>query len=263
MIDLYGMGSPNVLKVAIMLEELGLEYRGHRVGVLNGENYKDEFLKLNPIAKVPVLTDHNAGGLQQPLAESGAILIYLAETYQSDLLPVTGSQRWQVLQWLMFQMSLVGPMLGQVNHFQLQPSEENSYAAQRYKDQAARALKTIDDRLAVAPFLGGNNYSIADIAVHPWMGYVTRHELNESDYPKLIAWRKLLDERPAIKRAAAAVAEIDAMAPADAAMPTDEEMDNFFARRAPGPKVDLASYLGKGPMFTAQPDKHAGQKKPT
>lgn len=257
MIDFYGMGSPNVLKVAIMLEELGLEYRSHRVGVLNGENFKPDFLKLNPIAKVPVIIDHDGAGPDQPLFESGAILIYLAETYESELLPAEGHDRWEALKWLMFQMSIVGPMLGQVNHFQLQPSEENSYAAGRYRDQAARALSVIDERLKNSSFLGGSNYSIADIAVHPWMGYITRHELEENDYPHLIAWRNLLDERPAIKRAAATTAEMDAMAPADAAMPSDQEMDSFFARRTPGPKVDLAHYFQKGPMFTAEADKNA------
>ncbi|MFK7733705.1 MAG: glutathione S-transferase N-terminal domain-containing protein, partial [Pseudomonadales bacterium] len=93
MIDFYGMGSPNVLKVAILLEELGLEYRSHRVGVMNGENFEAEFLKLNPIAKVPVIVDHNGAGSDQPIFESGAILIYLAETYHSPLLPASGNQR--------------------------------------------------------------------------------------------------------------------------------------------------------------------------
>ncbi|MFK8020498.1 MAG: glutathione S-transferase family protein [Pseudomonadales bacterium] len=257
MIDFYGMGSPNVLKVAIMLEELGLEYRSHRIGVLSGENYDPEFLRLNPIAKVPVIVDHDGAGPEQPLFESGAILIYLAETYESELLPSTGNERWEVLKWLMFQVSLVGPMLGQVNHFQLHPTEENTYAASRYRDQAARALSLIDDRLKASPFLGGSEYSIADIAVHPWMGYITRHELNESDYPHLIAWRNLLDERPAMKRAAATTKEMDAMVPANFAMPTDQELDNFFARRSPGPKVDMVHYMKKGPMFTAQADKDA------
>ncbi len=257
MIDFYGMGSPNVLKVAILLEELGLEYRSHRVGVMSGENFSADFLKLNPIAKVPVIVDHDGAGPAQPIFESGAILIYLAETYNSPLFPTSGNQRWEILQWLMFQVSLVGPMLGQVNHFQLQPSEETSYAAGRYRDQADRALTIINDRLAVSPFLGGNDYSIADIAVHPWMGYITRHELDEGDYPKLIEWRDLLDQRPAFKRGAAAIAEMDAMAPANTGLPTDDEMDSFFARRTPGPKVDLLNYLSKGPMFTTEADKNA------
>lgn len=258
MIDFYGMGnSPNVIKVAIMLEETGLEYRIHHVRVLNGENYDPAFLALNPIAKVPVIVDHDVAGPTQPIFESGAILIYLAETYKPDLFPASGHDRWEILKWLMFQMSLVGPMLGQVNHFHLIPSEENSYAAGRYRDQGARALRNIDERLKVSRFIGGDKYSIADIAVHPWMGYIVRHGLNERDYPHLIAWRDMLDERPAVRRGAAAMEEMVSQMPKNTAPPSDHELDDFFARRAPGPKVDLVAYTKKGPMFTAKADKNA------
>jgi len=257
MIDFYGMGSPNVLKVAIMLEEAGLEYRTHHVRVLNGENMDPAFLKMNPIAKVPVIVDHAGLGEKQPLFESGAILMYLAETYAPEFFPAKGYERWEILKWLMVQMSLVGPMLGQVNHFHLIPSEAEGYAAGRYRDQAARAYRNIDDRLKIMPFIGGESYSIADIAVHPWMGYVVRHGLDEADFPHLIAWRDMLDERPAMKRGAAAIAEMVSKVPKAAAPPTDDELDTFFARRAPGPKVDLVSYLERGPMFTAKADKNA------
>ncbi len=257
MIDFYGMGSPNVFKVAIMLEEAGLEYRTHHVRVLNGENYDSTFLALNPIAKVPVIVDHDGAGSDQPLFESGAILIYLAETYKPELLPASGHDRWEILKWLMFQMSLVGPMLGQVNHFHLIPSEADSYAARRYRDQAERVFRIVDERLKASPFIAGDCYSIADIAVHPWMGYLKRHGMDERDFPHLIAWRDLLDERPAVKRGSAAIAEMVAKLPAAAAPPSDEELDEFFARRAPGPKVDLASYVARGPMFTAKPDPNA------
>jgi GST-like protein len=255
MIDFYGVGSPNVLKVAIMLEEAGLDYRVHGISVVNGDNYEPAFLALNPLAKVPVIVDHDGAAQGQPLFESGAILVYLAETYKPELFPASGPQRWEILKWLMFQMALVGPMLGQVNHFQLLPSEEGSYAARRFRDQAARALRNIDDRLKASRFIGGDDYSIADIAVHPWMGYIVRHGLREEDYPHLIAWRNLLDERAAMKRAAAAVAEMAAQI--KPYMPTEPEIDRFFARRTPGPTADMPGYMNKGPMFTAQPDKHA------
>ncbi|MBA3055721.1 MAG: glutathione S-transferase family protein [Sphingomonadales bacterium] len=257
MIDFYGTGSPNVFKVAIMLEEAGLEYRTHYVGVLNGDNFTPEFLALNPIAKVPVIIDHAGAGPDQPIFESGAILIYLAETYLPELLPAAGHDRWEILKWLMFQMSLVGPMLGQVNHFQLIPSESDGYAAGRYRDQATRAYRIIDDRLKVSRFIAGDKYSIADIAVHPWMGYLKRHGLEEQDFPHLIAWRELLDERAAVKRGSAAIAEMASKAPQSPAATTSATLDGFFARRAPGPQVDLASYAKRGPMFTAVADKNA------
>lgn len=256
MIDFYGMGSPNVFKVAIMLEEAGLAYRTHHVRVLHGENYDPAFLALNPIAKVPVIVDHDGAGPDQPIFESGAILIYLAETYKPELFPASGPQRWEILKWLMFQMSLVGPMLGQVNHFHLIPSEADSYAAGRYRDQAARVFRNIDDRLKISRFIAGDTYSIADIAVHPWMGYVKRHGMDEADYPYLIAWRDRLDARGAVRRGSAAIAEMTSKGSA-LPPPSDTELDDFFARRAAGPKVDLVGYVNRGPMFTAPADKDA------
>lgn len=258
MIDFYGMGgSPNVLKVAIMLEEAGLDYRMHSVRVLNGEGRDPAFLALNPLAKVPVIVDHDGIGPSQPLFESGTILIYLAETYKPELLPASGHARWEIMKWLMFQMSLVGPMLGQVNHFQLIPSEIDGYAANRYRDQAARAYRNVDDRLKACRYIGGDDYSIADIAVYPWMGYLVRHGLEERDFPHLIAWRDMLDERAAVKRGAAAIDEMASQVPKSLAPPTDDELDEFFARRRPGPKVDLVGYRELGPMFTANADRAA------
>ncbi len=258
MIEFYGMAnSPNVLKVAIMLEETGLDYRPHHVNGLRGENYDRAFLALNPISKVPVIVDPDGAGEATPMFESGAILIYLAETYKPELFPASGHARWETLKWVMVQMSLVGPMLGQVNHFQLLPSEADSYAANRYRDQAARVYRNIDDRLKAFPFIGGNDYSIADIAVYPWMGYLKRHGLEEQDFSYLTAWRDALDQCGAVKRGAAAMEEIAARATQSPAPPTDGELDKFFARRQPGPKVDLVSYRDRGPMFTAKADRAA------
>lgn len=263
MIEFYGMAnSPNVLKVAIMLEEADLEYRTHHVNGLRGENYNPAFLAFNPISKVPVIVDLNGAGGAQPLFESGAILIYLAETYNPELFPATGHARWEILKWLMVQMSLVGPMLGQVNHFQLIPSEADSYAANRYRDQAARVYRNMDERLKVCRFIGGDDYSIADIAVYPWMGYIRRHGLEEQEFPHLTAWRDALDQRAAVKRGAAAMAEMAARATQSLAPPTDEELDKFFARRRPGPKVDLVGYRDRGPMFTARADLTLQTKRP-
>ena len=255
MIELFGMSSPNVLKVAIMLEEAGLEYRTHYVRVLNGENYHPSFLALNPLAKVPVIIDHDGAGPDQPLFESGAILMYLGELYKRELFPDSGFDRWEILKWLMFQVSLVGPMLGQVNHFQLIPSETKSYAGGRYRDQAARAYRNVEERLKARPFVGGEKYSIADIAVYPWMSYLGRHGFDESDFPHLVAWRCRLDERPAVRRGVAVFNDIASTLTGGEVNASD--LDKFFARSAPGPAVDLAAYAARGPMTTAKPDRAA------
>jgi GST-like protein len=249
MIDFYGMGSPNVLKVAIMLEEIGQPYSGKFVSLMHSG---DDFLALNPMGKVPVIVDHGSAGTGQPIFESGAILIYLAETYHSSLLPTSGPARWDVLQWLMVQMSSVGPMLGQVNHFQLMPSEADSYAAQRYRNQAARIYRNLDNRLGIVPWLGGQEYSIADIAVYPWSAYLSRHGFDMADYPNLIAWRETIDQRPAVKRAVAAISAIVAAGSAPADPPTVEQVDHFFCRPKQGPVIDMEAYFALGPMTTAQ-----------
>lgn len=250
MIDAYGMLSPNVIKVALMLEEVGRPYRMHHVRCLQGENYTPEFLALNPVAKVPVIVDHDKAGTDQPIFESGAILIYLAETYGPSLLPAQGPARWEVLKWLMVQLTLAGPMLGQVNHFQGLPDEIGGYAAGRYLDQAARVYRIMDDRLSVVPWLGGDNYSIADIAMYPWAAYLPRHGFDPAEHPRLTTWRETIDARPAAKRAAAAVAEIAA----GVELPTAEQFDRFFARSKPGPVMNLDGYMQLGPIITAQPD---------
>jgi GSH-dependent disulfide-bond oxidoreductase len=251
MIDLYGMLSPNVIKIALMLEEIGRPYTMHHVRCLQGENFTPEFLALNPVAKVPVIVDHDKAGVEQPIFESGAILMYLAETYESSLLPTQGPARWEVLKWLMVQVSLAGPMLGQVNHFQGLPGQAGGYASDRYLDQAARVYRIIDDRLGVVPWLGGDSYSIADIAMYPWAAYLPRHGFDPAAHPRLTAWRETIDARPAAKRAAGTMAE---MAAGLAVVPTNEQFDRFFARSKPGPAMDLEGYFALGPMITAQPD---------
>ncbi|HET9630178.1 MAG TPA: glutathione S-transferase N-terminal domain-containing protein [Novosphingobium sp.] len=252
MIDLYGSGSPNVLKVAIMLEELGLPYRMIYVPPHIGANYDPAFLALNPLAKVPVIVDHDGAGAEQPIYESGAILIYLAETYQSPLLPSSGPGRWEVLKWLMVQIALAGPMLGQVNHFQLMPSEQNGYGLRRFRDQAARVYRNVDDRLVSLPWLGGESYSIADIAMYPWTGYLERHGFKTTEFPSLSTWRDLIDERPAVKRAVKMIQTTIAADPRSQQPPTEEDTDRFFARTQPGPAVDLPSYYALGPMVSAK-----------
>jgi GST-like protein len=244
MITLYGMPSPNVLKILLMLEEAGLPYELRHVAVLRGEGQAPWFRALNPFGKVPVIIDRTNGG-QHILFESGAILIYLAETYAPALLPAAGPARWHTLEWLTAQIAYAGPMLGQMNHFQLLPSEANSYAANRYRDQARLVYRHFDDRLGQVPWLGGDEYTIADIAMHPWSAYLIRHGFDEADFPHLAAWSARIDQRPAWTRAHAAIPILVG----DPSMSASQaEMDIFFGRSEAGPPSDMARYAALGPM---------------
>jgi GST-like protein len=168
MLDLYAMGSPNVVKIYIALEEMGLPYTVHPVDVFGEEQFKPEFLKLNPNAKVAVITDHDGpGGRPYTLFESGAILLYLAEK-TGQFLPKDPVAKFDAIQWMMVQMTIVGPMLGQYVHFMRFAPKGNDYALDRYRTQVRRVLTTLEERLGVVPFLGGQSYSIADIATFPW-----------------------------------------------------------------------------------------------
>ena len=252
MIELHGMGSPNVIKVAITLEEIGRPYELRYVAALQGANFAPEYLALNPLGKIPVIVDHDGAGPDQPIFESGAILIYLAETYAPELLAPSGYARWEALKWLMVQMSVAGPMLGQVNHFQLIPSESKSYAAARYEDQAARVYGNYEKRLSACPWVAGDAYSIADIAMFPWAGYLERHGFNPEDYPNLIAWRDKISERRPVKRAYTAINALEQKC--GAGLPTEKQSDRFFGRRQPGPAADFAAYAALGPISTVRTD---------
>lgn len=248
MIDLYGTGSPNVVKVAIMLEEIERPYRCHHINVARSAQFTPSFLALNPLAKVPVIVDSDGAGVDQPIFESGAILIYLAEAYAPGLLPQTGPARWEVLKWLIAQVAYAGPMLGQLNHFQLVSGQSQTYAADRYRDQAARVYGDFDNRLTVGPWLGGDSYSIADIAMYPWVGYLHRHGFDDARFPHLAAWRNRIAERAAVPRARAAMASMmdsDASVKAPA---SDSDIDRFFARSKSGPPADFETFLALGPM---------------
>src|SRR5262249_35185322 len=153
----------------------------------------------NPFAKVPVLVED---GLDTPIFESGAILIYLAETYGSPLLPASGPARWEALTWLIAQMANVGPMLGQHSHFRHDPSRA-PYAAERFRHTAAEIYRILDRRLGEAAYLAGDAYSVADIATYPWARYLKRHGMREDECPHLVAWMARIAGRPAVGRAAA------------------------------------------------------------
>ena len=210
MITLYGMGSPNVVKVYIALEELGLPYTVAPVDVFTGKQFDAEFLKLNPNAKVPVIVDSDGpGGKPYTCFESGAILLYLAEK-TGKLLPSDMAAKYDAIQWLMTQMSTVGPMFGQFVHFLRFAPAGNDYSKSRYLTQAIRVTEVIDQRLASHAFLAGSEYSVADIATYPWLRNIPALAGPEvaAKFPNVMRWVKTIDERPAVKKA---LAEVDAV----------------------------------------------------
>ncbi len=201
MIHLYTWKTSNGRKASIMLEELGVPYEVHPIDINAGAQFDPEFLKISPNNRIPAIVDPNGPG-GRPLAvfESGAILIYLAEKYESPLLPADPRARITVIQWLMWQMGGVGPMFGQAHHFNRSAPEDVPYAKKRYMDEARRLYGVMDRRLAEAEHLGGQDYSIADIATFPW---VVRHEWQGvalPEFPNVKRWFDAIAERPAVKK---------------------------------------------------------------
>jgi len=212
MITLYGMGSPNVVKVYIALEELGLPYTVAPIDVFTGKQFDADFIKLNPNAKVPVIGDTDGpGGKPLTIFESGAILLYLAEK-TGKLLPADIAAKYEAIQWMMVQMTGVGPMFGQHVHFMRFAPAGNDYSKSRYATQVHRVFEVIDQRLAASPYLGGAEYGLADVATYPWARNIP--VLLGADaapkFPNVMAWVKKIDERPAVKKALAAVDEVRA-----------------------------------------------------
>ncbi len=200
MIEVYSWATPNGHKVHIMLEECGLPYRVVPINIGAGDQFKPEFLAISPNNKIPVIVDP-AGPDGQPISlfESGAILLYLAGK-TGRLLPEATRDRYTVLQWLMFQMGGVGPMLGQAHHFRLYAPEKIQYAIERYTNEAKRLYGVIDKRLAVSRYVGGPDYSIADIAIFPWLRSWKNQGVELSDYPHLKGWFDEIAGRPAVQR---------------------------------------------------------------
>jgi GST-like protein len=199
MIDLYTWTTPNGRKVSIMLEELGLPYRVHAINIGKDDQFKPEYVKINPNSKIPSIVDPDGpDGKPIALMESGAILVYLADK-TGKLLAKSGRARYEALQWLMFQMGGVGPVFGQVHHFLRAAKEQVPYAIERYGKETKRLYGVLNERLKDSSCLAGD-YSIADIATYPW---VARHEWHKTDlsaFPHVKRWYDAISARPAVQK---------------------------------------------------------------
>jgi GST-like protein len=200
MIDVYSWATPNGHKVHIMLEELGLDYRAHAVDIGAGDQFADEFLKISPNNKIPAIVDSDGpDGKPISLFESGAILIYLAGK-TGKLLGATDREKYNVLQWVMFQMGGLGPMLGQAHHFRIYAPEKIEYAVNRYSNEAKRLYGVLDKQLSKTAYLAGDEYTIADIASFPWTRSWKNQGIELSDYPNVQRWFDAINARPAVQR---------------------------------------------------------------
>ena len=207
-IDLYYWPTPNGWKITIFLEEAGLPYNVIPVDIGAGDQFEPEFLKISPNNKMPAIVDPD-GPDGQPISvfESGAILIYLSEKL-GYLILESPRERYEVLQWLMFQMGTVGPMLGQAHHFRKYSPEEIPYAIERYTNDAARIYEVMDKRLSEAEYFAAGEYTIADVAIYPWLVSHENQGQSMSDYPDLARWFEAVGSRPAVKRALEVGAEL-------------------------------------------------------
>lgn len=225
MIDLYFWPTPNGYKAAIMLAELDLPYTVLPIDITAGEQFKPEFLKINPNNKVPAIVDHD-GPHHKPFAvfESAAILMYLAEK-AGRFLPVDTENRYEVLQWLIFQNSTMGPMLGQAHHFMVYASETIDYAIERYDREAGRIYSILENRLGDYEYLAGE-YSIADISTFPWIRTRKLHRRDLKNYPNIDRWYQAIKARPGVRAGLGMLADKKNWG----ATPGTEEWNNMFSK---------------------------------
>jgi GSH-dependent disulfide-bond oxidoreductase len=199
MIELYTWGTSNGRKASIMLEEIAIPYNVHPIDIGKGDQFKPEFVAINPNSKIPAIVDtEGPGGTPINVFESGAILIYLAQK-TGKLLASEPRAHYAALQWLMFQMGGVGPMFGQVHHFLRAAPEKVAYAIERYTKECARLYGVIDKRLGKERYLAGE-YSIADIATYPWVSRFDWQQIDLNTYPNVKRWFDEISARPAVQR---------------------------------------------------------------
>jgi GST-like protein len=216
MYELHAWPTPNGYKVSILLEELGRPYEVVPVDIGAGDQFKPEFLEISPNNKMPALVDRDGpGGRKLAVFESGAIMMYLAEKH-GRFWPQDTTAKYDVAQWLMFQMASVGPMLGQAGHFLNYAPEPIGYAIDRYVSEGRRIYGVLDRRLALQEFVAGDGYSIADMAVYPWLRFPERQGQKIEDFPHLARWRAAIEARPAVIRGCALLAERRRAGPPDA-----------------------------------------------
>ena len=208
MIEVYSWATPNGHKVHVMLEECGLEYRAIPVNIGAGDQFAPEFLAISPNNKIPAIVDPDGpDGRPISLFESGAILLYLAAK-TGRFLPTDIRARYRVLEWLMFQMGSVGPMLGQTHHFRLYAPEKIAYAIERYSNEARRIYGVLDKRLQGREWVASDDYSIADIAIFPWLRSWQNQGIDWADFPHLKRWFDRVAARPAVQRGVEVLASL-------------------------------------------------------
>ncbi len=213
MIDLYYWTTPNGHKISIMLEEAKLAYRVKPVNIGRGEQFDSEFLTIAPNNRIPAIVDHAPQDGGQPLSmfESGAILEYLADK-TGLFLPSAGRERYIVLQWLHWQMGGLGPMAGQNHHFCHYAPQKIEYAIERYVRETNRLYSVLDQRLAQHTFVGGDDYSIADMAIYPWIVPWEKQRQTIEEFPDVERWFEMIKARPAVRRAYSLVEEVNPQA---------------------------------------------------
>src|SRR5882724_7697088 len=227
MIDFYALTSPNVQKIYIMLEETGLPYKEVFVDVWKGDNHNPEFLKVNPNGKIPAIVDHDGPGRKPyTVIESGAILMYLAEK-SGRFLPKDMARKYEVLQWLIVQVANVGPAFGNFTHFNMfAPKAGNEYSFSRYRSEMKRLYEVLEKRLGQSAYLGGEEYSIADIATFPWTRNHDNMGVKWENNPNLKRWFEAIAARPAVKKAIEIVGGIKS----NRETASNDDKDRFFNR---------------------------------
>ena len=208
-IQLYTLPTPNGQKVSIMLEEIGLPYEAHQINIMEGDQFDEDYLKINPNNKIPSIIDpYGPNGEPISFMESGAILLYLAEK-TGKLLPSDPAKRWETIQWLFFQVGHVGPMFGQFGHFYKYAADKTTddYGMHRYRDESQRILGVLEKRLQDGrPWIMGDELTVADIAIAPWIKgldwYEGHDELGTNNYPFVVQYRDRFYDRPSVQRGA-------------------------------------------------------------